>query len=272
MVDGSLASLFELSAHGSDTFVGEGLAYPWGGLYGGHIVAQALRAAQLTVDERFSPHSLRAYFIRRGDNTEPIRYEVDRIRNGRSFETRRVVARQAIGAILNLETSFQVPEQSPEGRTVSLPAGLPSAEDLPETSWSSSFQRRSIPFETLATLRPDGLGRVGAWFRITEDLGDSAILNKCALAYISDDLPTEAVIVTVPELQQAAAEEKLFSASLDHTVWFHRPVKSAQWHYFEMSCHAYTNGRGVTFGYVFSADGTHVATVAQEVLVRRRES
>lgn len=272
MSDGSLASLFDLSAHGADTFVGDGLAYPWGGLYGGHIVAQALRAAQLTVEEQFSPHSLRAYFIRRGDNTEPIRYEVDRIRNGRSFETRRVVARQAIGAILNLETSFQVPEKSPEGRTVSLPSGLPGPDDLPDTSWSSSFQRRTVPLDTLKSLRPDGLGRVGAWFRITEDLGDVAILNKCALSYISDDLPTEAVIVTVPELQQAAAEEKLFSASLDHTVWFHRPVKSSEWHFFEMSCHAYTNGRGVTFGYVFSADGTHVATVAQEVLVRRRES
>lgn len=78
----SLAKLFELSPHGTDVMVGEGFPYPWGGLYGGHIVAQSLRAASTTVDEGFLPHSVRAYFIRRGDNSETVRYEVDRIRNG----------------------------------------------------------------------------------------------------------------------------------------------------------------------------------------------
>ena len=99
--------MFELQCHGADTYVGEGPAYPWGGLYGGQIVAQALRAAAATVPNELSPHSLRAYFIRRGDDHDPVRYAVDRIRYGRSFATRRVVARQAVGAILNLEASFQ---------------------------------------------------------------------------------------------------------------------------------------------------------------------
>ncbi|MBJ7488435.1 MAG: thioesterase family protein, partial [Ilumatobacteraceae bacterium] len=108
----SLRELFQLSPHGADTFVGEAHPYNWGGLYGGHIVAQALHAAHHTVQDGLQVHSLRAYFIRRGDNAEPIRYEVDRIRNGRSFSTRRVVARQATGAILNLEASFQVHEES----------------------------------------------------------------------------------------------------------------------------------------------------------------
>ena len=85
----SLEDLFTLDSHGADTFVGRGHPYPWGGLYGGHIVAQALVAATKTVDEGFIPHSVRAYFIRRGDNSETVRYEVDRIRNGRSFATRR---------------------------------------------------------------------------------------------------------------------------------------------------------------------------------------
>src|SRR6476659_10082617 len=107
-----LSRLFDLESHGPDTFVGIGPRYPWGGLYGGQIVAQALRAASATVDEDKVVHSLRAYFIRRGDHTEPIRFEVDRIRNGRSFATRRVVARQAIGAILNLEASYQRSESS----------------------------------------------------------------------------------------------------------------------------------------------------------------
>jgi acyl-CoA thioesterase-2 len=93
--------MFSLESHGPDTYVGQGPRYPWGGLYGGQVVAQALRAATSTVDDPFEPHSIRAYFIRRGDHTEPVRYEVDRIRNGRTFATRRVVARQAVGAILN---------------------------------------------------------------------------------------------------------------------------------------------------------------------------
>src|SRR4249919_3679576 len=104
--------MFELSPHGTDTYVGAGPRYPWGGLYGGQIVAQALQAATATVDPQFAVHSLRAYFIRRGDHAEPVRYEVDRIRNGRTFCTRRVVARQSVGAILNLEASYQAPEDA----------------------------------------------------------------------------------------------------------------------------------------------------------------
>src|SRR4051794_41191553 len=99
--------LFTLASHGPDTYVGAGPQYPWGGLYGGQIVAQALRAAAATVDPLFRVHSLHAYFIRRGDADEPIRFEVDRLRNGRSFATRHVVARQATGAILPLPAPFQ---------------------------------------------------------------------------------------------------------------------------------------------------------------------
>src|SRR5215207_2343103 len=93
-----------------DVFLARGPKYPWGGLYGGQIVAQGLRAGAATVDEQFRVHSLHAYFIRGGDHTEPIRFEVDRQRNGRSFVTRRVVARQAVGAILTMSVSFQVDE------------------------------------------------------------------------------------------------------------------------------------------------------------------
>src|SRR4030095_11537997 len=104
------ADIMLLETHGPDTFVASGPRYPWGGLYGGQIIAQALRAATLTVDPAYQLHSLHAYFIRLGDAAEPIRLEVDRIRNGRSFLTRRVVARQSIGAILNMSASFRVPE------------------------------------------------------------------------------------------------------------------------------------------------------------------
>ena len=104
-------SLMRLESHGPDVFVGIGPSYPWGRVYGGQVVAQALRAAYETVDSPdYHVHSLHAYFIRGGDYEEPIRYEVDRIRNGRSFLTRRVVARQSVGPILNLSASFQIRE------------------------------------------------------------------------------------------------------------------------------------------------------------------
>lgn len=130
--------MFDLQRHGADTYVGEGPEYPWGGLYGGQIVAQALRAAANTVAEGLTPHSLRAYFIRRGDQHEPVRYEVDRIRNGRSFATRRVVARQAVGAILNLEASFQREEESPAVQSIAMPE-VRGPDDLAETAWSGRF-------------------------------------------------------------------------------------------------------------------------------------
>src|ERR671913_2423943 len=124
--------MFELQPHGADTYVGTGPRYPWGGLYGGQIVAQALRAASATVEPDKVVHSLRSYFIRRGDHGEPVRYEVDRIRNGRSFATRRVVARQAVGAILNLESSYQRAEASATVQPAVMP-DVPGPDDLEES-------------------------------------------------------------------------------------------------------------------------------------------
>lgn len=271
----SLEGLFALQSHGGDTFVGEGHPYPWGGLYGGHIVAQSLRAAALTVDGEFQPHSLRAYFIRRGDNSETVRYEVDRIRNGRSFTTRRVVARQAVGAILNLEASFQTPENSPDFTTVAMPANVPRPYELPEPEhppFSDAFEQRELPLDHVFADGRDGAGRLAAWYRTKEDFGGDQLLHRCALAYLSDDLPTGSVIRAVPELRAKWGKDNaFFSASLDHTVWFHRDVDAHKWHFFEMNCHAFVHGRGLAFGYVFSESGEHVATVAQETLVRIRD-
>ena len=269
----SLEQLFALTPHGADTFVGEGFAYPWGGLYGGHIVAQSLRAASLTVDEGFLPHSVRAYFIRRGDNSETVRYEVDRIRNGRSFSTRRVVARQSNGAILNLEASYQLPEHSAELSPVSMPRDVPMPSELKlGDSFSDGFEQKEIPLEFHSKDDRDGSGRLMGWYRTKEDFGGDQLLNRCGLAYLSDDLPTGAVIRAVPELQKMwNVENAFFSASLDHTIWFHRDVDASKWHLYDLSCHAYINGRGLALGHVFAEDGTHVATIAQETLVRLRE-
>ena len=269
----TLANLFRLEPHGPDVHVGEVFPYPWGGLYGGHIVAQALRAASSTTDEGFLPHSIRAYFIRRGDNSETVRYEVDRIRNGRSFTTRRVVARQSNGAILNLEASFQLSEDSAEISVVEMPNDIPRPDSLPSAdTWSQHIEQRDIPIDFQSSQRRDGAGRLMGWYRTKEDFGGDQLMNRCALAYLSDDLPTGAVVRAVPELRERWNTDTLLSASLDHTIWFHRDVDSSKWHLYEMNCHAYLNGRGLALGYVFAGDGTHVATVAQETLVRVRKA
>ena len=265
-----LRRLFDLEPHGPDTYVGSGPRYPWGGLYGGQIVAQGLRAAAATVEsqpdtaDRPEPHSLRAYFIRRGDHTEPIRYEVDRIRNGRSFATRRVVARQAVGAILNLEASFQRAETTADLDTVAMAHGLPAPEDLEPSSWSESFERRWVPAEALAGGERTGAGRVAAWLKVNAPLGDDQLLHRCWLAYLSDDLPTDSVRVALDLGDHGWG----MTASLDHTIWFHRRVRADDWLLHDFSCHGYAGGRGLSIGHVFAQDGEHVATVAQEVLLR----
>ena len=264
--------LFELSPHGVDVHVGTGPQYPWGGLYGGQIVAQALRAAALSVDPDLEPHSIRAYFIRRGDHTEPIRYEVDRIRNGRSFGTRRVVARQAIGAILNAESSFQRPEPATAVQTVTMPE-VPPPEEVEQDSWTERFDRAFVPVDAVSGPGRDGRGRVVAWARVASALGDPAdpaaqLLHRCWLAYISDDFPTDAAIRAHPVFAPLQGEDATFVASLDHTIWFHRPLAADRWHLYDFSCVSFVGGRGLAVGYVFAPDGEHVATVAQEVLVR----
>lgn len=266
-----LTRLFDLEPHGPDTFVGSGPRYPWGGLYGGQIVGQALRAASSTVESDLAVHSLRAYFIRRGDHQEPVRYEVDRIRNGRSFATRRVVARQAIGAILNLEASFQRPEDAPDVHAIAMP-DVPRPDELPDTAWTPSFGRRFVPVERLPVQPGTGVGRVAAWMKVAADLGDDQLLHRCWLAYLSDDLPTDAVRMVHPELGSdwdSVEQGTVFGASLDHTIWFHRPVRADRWHLHDVTCHAYVGGRGLVIGHLFGEDGTHVATIAQEALLRK---
>ena len=262
----SLIRLFDLERTDDVTFTGQGLQYPWGGLYGGHIVAQALRAAALTVDQAYVPHSLRAYFIRRGINTQHVQYSVDKIRDGRSFCTRRVVAAQIDGAILNLEASFQVEETTIEKSMAPMPSGVPKPEDLEESGWWDFLHRRSVP------LRDDKPQTAQAWMKVSESFGEDQVLDRCALAYLSDDLPNDCVITAIPEIKKASDEGRRFSASLDHAVWFHRPVRADEWNLYTMSCVNYGGGRGMTFGYVHSQDGRHLATVAQETLVRIREN
>jgi len=260
--------VFDLEPHGPDTFVGTGPRYPWGGLYGGQIVAQALRAAAMTVDHGFVPHSMRAYFIRSGDHAEPVRYEVDRIRNGRSFVTRRVVARQAVGAILNAECSMQRDEGSHELQTVSMPI-VDGPDATTNSSFSPHFDRRWIAEDALAGQARDGSGRSAAWMRVRDLVDDEPILHQAWLAYISDDLPTDAVKAAYRRAFDAPAADPV-GISLDHTIWFHRAMRADRWHLHDYSCHHLFGARGLAIGHVFDERGLHVATVAQEVLLRTR--
>lgn len=264
------STMFDLQAHGADTFVGVGPRYPWGGLFGGQIVAQALRAAAATVVADQQVHSLRAYFIRPGDHTEPIRFEVDRIRNGRSFSTRRVVARQAIGAILNLEASFQRPEEAVDLQTVPIDSAIPAPDTLASDAWSNAFDRRTVPAEHLVART--GTGRCATWMRITTPLVGPAdeieLVHRCWLAYMSDDMPADTVRRAHPDFRGTEGTDRTFTASLDHTIWFHRPLRTNEWHLYDFSCHGFVGARGLGIGHVYAADGTHVATIAQEVLMR----
>jgi acyl-CoA thioesterase-2 len=254
--------MMTLESHGPDTYVGVGPSYPWGGLYGGQIVAQSLRAAAATVDPSMRVHSLHAYFVRLGDSSEPIRYEVDRLRNGRSFATRRVVARQPVGAILTMAASFQVVEEAPEVQTARWRDPTP-ADDLDGESWTTAFDRRFVP--------SDEPGVSAAWLRMTEPLGDDPLLNACALAYESDDLPTDAVVALHPDrpAERNFDDFPFWSASLDHAIWFHRPFSADEWLLHDFTCHGLMSSRGLAIGHVFTSEGLHVATITQEALLRR---
>jgi acyl-CoA thioesterase-2 len=259
-----LHDILDLEPHGADTWVGTGPRYPWGGLYGGQIVAQALLAAAHTVGPALHPHSLRAYFIRAGDQDEPVRYEVDRLRNGRSFTTRRVVARQAVGAILNLEASFTGGDDSVRRQRVTMPA-VPGPDDLEADGWTDLVDRRVVPPEL-------GSGVVHVWLRFTEEVGDDAAAQEAGFAYLSDDTPSEAIrcLLTEPGGDMRAFDASWFLVSLDHTVWFHEPIRPDRWYLHSCSCDRFVAGRGLTDGRVFAEDGTHVATIAQEMLLRPR--
>jgi acyl-CoA thioesterase-2 len=254
------ATMMALEPHGTDVWVGTGPRYPWGGLYGGQIVAQGLRAGTFTVDDDFRVHSLHAYFIRSGDHTEPIRFEVDRVRNGRSFLTRRVTARQSVGVILEMTASYQVDEDATEVQTATVPP-TKAPEDLADDSWSPLFDRRMAPRRR---------GDTSGWLKVADAIGDDPALQACGLAYLSDDLPTEAVVSLHPDSDpERPFEDQFMSASLDHAIYFHRPVAADEWNLQAFGCHGLMSSRGVSVGYVFTREGTHVATIVQEVLLRK---
>ena len=230
------------------------------------------RAAARTVDDELAVHSLRAYFIRRGDHDEPVRYEVDRIRNGRSFATRRVVARQAVGAILNLEASFQR-DEAERGRADD-PA--PGRARGPTGSWRTAGARCS---SGAPCRRSDSAPAVvGAGRAPRRGCASARTWARRAACCSARRSPTSATTCrSTPSCARppgpgstargGAAPGAVHAPAWTTRVWFHRPLRADRWHLHDFSCHSFVGGRGLTIGHVFDLDGVHVATVAQESAV-----
>lgn len=257
--------LIGLQQHGPDTWVGLSAAYTWGRIYGGQVVAQALWAAIQTVEGEVEPHSLHAYFIRSGDVNEPVRFEVQRLRDGRSFCTRTVVARQSGGAILHLSCSFHRPEEDAEIQTARMPLA-PKPEDMrtQEDNWPWIMERRSM-------VSHPGAGKSMGWVRLSDVLPDDPAMHFCGLAFTSDTVQFDSARSIHPlQVPREEYHETFMGASLDHAMWFHRPARADDWHLYAWDCHGLKGARGMTVGNLFAPDGTHVATVAQEVLLRER--
>lgn len=258
----SFADLIALQRTDDNTFVGRTPDYPWGRVYGGQVVAQSLAAAAVTVPSDHFVHSLHAYFVLGGVPLEDISFEVDRLREGRSFTTRRVVARQSSGAILNLDASFQRIENDVDIQEINVSSDVPAPQTLPESPWPGFGDVREVPHLL-------GSARSQMWMRIGSELGDDPVVHACALAYLSDHNPMDAIILSHPA---SLRWDDMMSASLDHNVWFHRAVRADQWMLCDLRGHGLVNARGMATGSIHSHDGHHVATIAQEGLVRSPRS
>jgi acyl-CoA thioesterase II len=252
-------------------------------VFGGQVAAQALVAAARTTDPDRLVNSLHAYFLRPGDTRVPIVYDVERTRDGRSFSTRRVVARQHGKSIFYMSASFQLPEDGLDHQdpmpTVSGPADCPELGDVlaqltgrPREEWDREWAALDLRFA--GDSRPGGalhddlhpaLARV--WLRAAGNLGDDPVLHAAVLAYASD---LSLLSASVVPHDTWLGDPRLQPASLDHAMWFHRPLRADAWLLYDQVSPSASGGRGFALGRLFTEDGRLVATAAQEGLFRLR--
>jgi acyl-CoA thioesterase-2 len=175
------------------------------------------------------------------------------------------VARQSSGAIFNLSCSFQRYEQGVETQTAEFPADAPDAATITAALEGSGIERFDIAL-------PDGQPRSLVWCRFPAELGEDHRRHACALAYLSDTNPMDAVAASHPRGIPAGDQwnEQFMSASLDHVMWFHRPVRADRWLLFDLAAQGIIRTRGLGTGHVFDTAGQHIATIAQEGLIRER--
>ncbi len=276
-----LLRLFTLDTVAPDHFIGQSLDLGFRNLFGGHILGQALVAAGNTCEDR-SAHSLHAYFIRGGDPLAPIHYHVDRIRDGKTFGVRRVVASQGDKPILILSSSFQAEEEGFEHQTAMpdvpppelLAPAVKSERPVPELIRTQT-EVRSMP-DLAIEMRPvDPVDHHHpdkkepfqyVWFRAAGEVSANQALHRCLLAYASDFglLGTCLRPHGVTYYQPA-----MVTASLDHAMWFYRDFRIDDWLLYACESPVAGHARGLNHGNIFSRDGQLVACVTQEGLIRR---
>ena len=256
----------------------------WQRVFGGQVIGQALVAANRTVNGRLA-HSLHAYFLRAGDPSVPIIYSVDRIRDGGSFTTRRVVAVQHGQAIFSMAASFHREETGLEHQIkmpeVPPPESLPSEAELkaclidrvpPQVK---AYWERERPLE----IRPVDLSRYltpgnhdpsqQVWIRATGELSNEQSLHQCVLAYASDFTLLDTALIAHGRF---VFDPKLILASLDHALWFHRKLRADEWLLYAQDSPISGGGRAFCRGMLFTRDGKLVASTAQEGLLRERSA
>lgn len=279
-----LLRILDLEPLEVNLFRGQSPQTGWQRVFGGQVVGQALVAATRTVEGRF-PHSLHGYFMRPGDPAAPIIYEVDRIRDGRSFVTRRVNAIQHGHAIFSMAASYHLDEPGYEHQMampdVPRPDQLPSEKVLKEqmmptmpVAIRSYFEReRPIELRHCDPLRyVDGKPRPpeqSVWIRATAPLPDDPAIHQCVLAYASDMTLLDAALVAHGS---TVFSGEIQAASLDHALWFHRPFRADQWLLYTQDSPFTGGARGFTRGRIYTETGELVASVAQEGLIRRRRA
>ena len=277
-----LVQLLELERLEVNLFRGESRDIGSPQVFGGQVLGQALSAAAATVDGRVV-HSLHAYFLRRGDCNAPIVYEVDRSLDGHSFSNRRIVAIQHGAQIFNMTASFQGSEEGFDHQ-IAMPS-VPTPESLhasgpppdvmarlPERvrrflELPRPFEFRTVqPIDYLTPRRAEPLRQI--WFRAVDRLPDDEMLHRRLLAYVSDFFLLDTA--TLPH-GSALLRPSVIMASIDHAVWFHRPLRVDDWLLYAMESPSASGARGFARASVFARDGRLVASAAQEGLVRPRK-
>lgn len=255
---------------------------PWPKAYGGDMVAQAAVAAVATAGEDRRLHSLHSSFLRPVEIAEPVRYEVEAVRDGRGYSTRHVRGYQNGKVVFMSTASFQVPEDGPEfapaAPRLTPPEELPSSADYLTgvdgdafSYWSHgrSFDMRHVPGPLYLRLEGDAVPHQAVWIKAFTALPDDLDVHRAAIAYVCDYTILEPALRS---LGMYWTEPGLTTASLDHAMWFHRDARADAWLLYAQETGAVQSGRGLNFGRFFDAEGRLIATVAQEGLIRRVDS
>jgi acyl-CoA thioesterase II len=267
----SLMDLLDLERIEDDLFRGASPDTDIQRVFGGQVLGQALTAATATVEPDRTVHSLHAYFLRPGDPAAPIVYEVDRSRTGRSFSTRRVVARQHGRNIFVMSASYQITEpgldhaddrpDAPDPETLSAIPTEP-ADDGEDALWNILY-RRWTAFD-IRRVPDTGPQRRQVWLRTSAPLPDDPHLHTAVLAYVSDLTLLSTTLIR----HNLLPHKEVQIASLDHAIWFHRPARADDWLLYDQNSPSASGARGLATGRLFTRTGTLVATVMQEGLLR----